>query len=411
MFSGRLPWSHPTNRLTRALAGKRASGVRVLDLTESNPTRVGLDYPLPDIAAVFAVAAMTAYDPAPRGLTAAREAVAAYYGRRGHAVRADRIVLTASTSEAYAYLLKLLADPGDAILVPSPSYPLFDYLAGLEAVRTVPYQLALEDRWRLDSASVERAARDAGPAGPGAIVAVNPNNPTGTAVTRDALAFLDGFAADRDIALISDEVFFDYVTPTGGRAGAATGRSGEGSAPVSLLPGGSDDRAARTLRFVLGGLSKSCGLPQLKLGWIVVHGPDDAADAALDRLELVADTYLSPGTPVMVAAPRLLELGETIQSRVRHRVEENRAHLVQAVGGDSSCRVLDADGGWSAVLQVPATLSEEELILRLLDKDGVLVHPGYFFDFPREAYLVLSLLPAPQDFREAVGRILQRVQD
>ncbi len=404
VFSGRLPWSHPTNRLTRVLAEKRAAGAHILDLTESNPTRAGLDYPLPDIAAVFAVAAMSSYDPAPRGLVPAREAVAAYYGRRGHAVRPDHVILTASTSEAYAWLLKLLADPGDAILVPSPSYPLFDYLAGLESVRTVPYQLVLEERWRLDMASVERAAREAGPAGPRAIVVVNPNNPTGTAVTREELEFLESFAAARNIPLISDEVFFDYLTPDGVRSGAATT-----AVPVSLLPGGAHDSVPRALRFVLGGLSKSCGLPHLKLGWIVVHGPDEAADAAIDRLELVADTYLSAGTPVMVAAPRLLELGETIQAGVRRRVDENRAHLVRTVGTDTSCRVLPADGGWSAVLQVPATIPEEDLVLQLLDKDGVLVHPGYFFDFPREAYLVPSLLPAPGEFREAVGRILQRI--
>jgi hypothetical protein len=241
-------------------------------------------------------------------------------------------------------------------------------------------------------------------------VVVNPNNPTGTAVDAEGLDLLETFAAARGIPILSDEVFFDYI----GRE--ARGSAGAAATPVSLLPAsggpGSPGGAGgpRALRFVLGGLSKACGLPQLKLGWIVVHGPEAEAEAALDRLELIADTYLSAGTPVMVAAPRLLELGETIRDRIHRRVEENRAHLAGVLGAGSPCRLLPADGGWSAILQVPATIPEEDLVLRLLDEDGVLVHPGYFFDFPREAFLVLSLLPPADDFREAVRRILRHVE-
>ncbi|MGH9750113.1 MAG: pyridoxal phosphate-dependent aminotransferase [Candidatus Polarisedimenticolia bacterium] len=402
MFSSRLPWDRPTNRLTRLLNAKRATGVPLLDLTESNPTRVAIPYPTGAIAAALAAAAAAPYEPEPFGLPPARAAVAAHWRRAGRLAAADRIVLTASTSEAYALLFKLLADPGDAVLVPRPGYPLFDHLAALEGVRTVPYGLALERRFRIDRDALERAAEGGGgPRPPRALVLVNPGNPTGTGLDPGERSWLLEFCAARRLPIIADEVFIDYPF------------AGQGGSLVSLLPAAGEPEARTvspgTVVFVLGGLSKSCGLPHLKLGWIAATGPDPLVGGALSRLELIADTYLSAGTPVQQAAARLLEVGEGIRGRIRARVSGNRDLLVRAVGPDSSCRVLPADGGWSAVLRVPAVRTEEEMVIGLLDRDGVLVHPGYFFDFPGEAFLVLSLLPDPAIFEEGVRRLLAAV--
>jgi hypothetical protein len=424
MFSSRLPWSSPPNRLARLLRGRRAAGAVIFDLTESNPTRAGVDYPAGAIAAALADPGVAVYDPQPRGSAEARRAVAAYYARQGHAVDPERIVLTASTSEAYALLFKILADPGGTVLVPRPSYPLFEYLAALESVRVAEYPLVYGGRWEIDLDQLRRAAGAAagspGSAGtirPRAVVVVNPNNPTGSALRADERTALEEIGVRHDLPIISDEVFFDYLF-SGGTGGGARGHGAPevgataGGPAVSLLPGGGGPAGAaprgEALSFVLGGLSKSCGLPQMKLGWIVVAGPDRAAAEALERLELVADTYLSVGTPVQRAAARLLQIGDGMRESIRARIAANLAHLAGAAGAHPSCRLLAADGGWSAVLQIPAVVPEEELVLRLLSEDGVLVHPGYFFDFPREACLVLSLLPPPEIFREGVRRILAR---
>jgi hypothetical protein len=394
MFSRRLRWPYPPNRLSGVLHEKRSGGTPLLDLTESNPTRVALDYPVEALATALASSSAAGHEPSARGLASARQAVAARYARRGHAVPPDRIVLTASTSEAYSFLFKLLADPGDAVLVPRPSYPLFDYLAALESVRLAAYQLTYEDRWSLGLEGLERAAAETGGA-PRAVIVVNPNNPTGSALSPRERGVLEWFCASNGAAIISDEVFFDYVEAPDRAVSLA-------SRPEPSPDGG-------PLTFTLGGLSKACGLPQMKLGWIVAGGPARLVDEALERLELIADTYLSVGTPVQVAAPRLIELGETIQAGIRARIEENRASLAASVGSGSPCRVLASDGGWYAVLRVPAVRPEEDLVLTLLAEDDVLVHPGYFFDFPAEAFLVLSLLPHPAAFREGLGRILARV--
>jgi aspartate/methionine/tyrosine aminotransferase len=397
MFSHRLGWPCPTNRLSRLLREKRNDGAPILDLTESNPTRVGLDYPVEEIAAAFASSSSGRYEPTARGLPTAREAVGAYYARSGHAVPPDRIVLTAGTSEAYSFLFKLLADPGDTVLVPRPSYPLFEYLAGLESVRVAAYPLEYEGRWRIDLDSLERAAaaRDRslrGDTTPRAVVVVNPNNPTGSALSLRERGILEDFCSPRGAAILSDEVFFDYVREPG--------------RVVSLVSRPAPSSEDGPLTFTLGGLSKACGLPQMKLGWIVVDGPPRMAGEALERIELIADTYLSVGTAVQIAAPRLIELGDRIRATIRSRLEENAALLAASVVAGSPCRVLEADGGWYAVLQVPALRPEEELVLALLAETDVLVHPGYFFDFPREAYLVLSLLPRPATFRDGLQRLL-----
>lgn len=395
MFSTRLSWSRATNRLTRALHARRAAGAPVLDLTGSNPTRAGLPYPSAAIGEALAAGAAASYEPAPLGLPEARDAVAAFHARRGLPMSPARIALTASTSEAYAFLFKILADPGGTVLVPRPSYPLFDYLAALESVRLAPYELAYDGGWRIDRHGFERALGAVGR--PRAVILVNPNNPTGSGLDAAERAWLLAACAAAGCPLIADEVFLDYPAgePVDGRCLSALPVAGEPEPPVPV--------------FALGGLSKACGLPHLKLGWIAVAGPRAAADEAMDRLELVADTYLSVATPVQRAAARLLELGEGIRAAIRGRLAANRAGLARRIGDDSPCRVLASDGGWSAVLQVPAVRPEEEIVLDLLEHEGVLAHPGYFFDFPREAFLVLSLLTGPGVFDEALGRILRRL--
>ncbi len=414
MFSRRLQWPYPPNRLSRLLEEKRARGASVLDLTESNPTRVGLEYSAESIAAALHDPAVAAYEPSPRGLEAARAAVASRLAQRGLRADPGRIVLTAGTSEAYSYLWKLLADPGDVVLVPRPSYPLFDYLAALDGLGVAGYPLHDDDdRWGIDFAALEAACGPTGGRAPRAIVVVNPNNPTGSALRESERARLEEIAARAGAAIVSDEVFLDFLDPPP----APGSRGGPGDRIVSLLQeasaprtGGSAAGRSGPLKFALGGLSKSCGLPQMKLGWIVVDGPDGPVAEALDRLDLIADTYLSVGTPVQRAAARLLEIGGPIRAAIQKRIEENLGALRRAVGPASACRVLPRDGGWYAVVQVPAVVTEEDRILALLADDDVLVHPGYFFDFPREAYLVLSLLPDPVTFREAARRILARVE-
>ncbi len=395
MFSSRLAWPVAPNRLSRLLREKRHAGAPVLDLTESNPTRVGLAYPERKIASALGEQEAATYAPEARGALAARQAISSYYAQRGLDVPPGRIVLTASTSEAYAFLFKLSIDPGDPIFVPRPGYPLFDYLAALESGAVVDYRVEHDGaRWGIDFDSLYRAA-DGKPAG--AVVVVNPNNPTGSALTPDEAATLDRFCADRDAPLIADEVFWDFLFATG--AGAVS----------TLQPLGERGEDRRALTFTLGGLSKSCGLPHLKLAWIVVGGPPAGVEEALQRLDLVSDSYLSVGAPVQLAAGRLFGLSGAVRQQVRARVRENRGRLSAMLGEESPCRLFDADGGWYAVLRVPAVQPEEELVLELLRSDDVLVHPGYFFDFPREAYLVLSLLPEPADFVEACRRMLARV--
>jgi alanine-synthesizing transaminase len=380
VFSARLNWNLRPNRLCTLLAEKRQAGAPVLDLTESNPTRVGLAYPQSEILAALGDASALRYHPSPRGLDPAREAVAGYYRDRGTQVPAGSVLLTASTSEAYAYLFKLLANPGDEILAPRPSYPLFEFLAGLESVAIRQYPLRYDGAWHIDFDALERAitSRTRG------IAVVNPNNPTGSFLKRDELERLDSLAAERSLAVLSDEVFRDYAL-------------GEEAGRVSTLVG---DRQALT--FSMSGLSKIAGLPQMKIGWIVVSGPRSAE--ALDALELIADTYLSVSTPVQVALPRLLEISGGILEEIRERTASNLVQLREAVHG-SAATLLRVEGGWYGVLQVPRTRTEEEWTLKLLGELNVLLQPGFFFDFESEAFLVLSLLPEPAMFAEGLKRL------
>ncbi len=381
MFSHRVPAGLEPNRITRELAERPPS----FDLTVSNPTLCGIPYPAELLRALGEPGGLV-YRPHPRGLAAARAAVAGEYVRHGVVVDPARIVLTASTSEAYAFLFKLLADPGDAVLVPTPSYPLFEHLARVEGLEAVPYRLNPELGWRPDLHELASA-----PSRVKAVVVVHPNNPTGSLVHPDDAAAIADLAATKGWALVADEVFLDY--PHGGGPAAAFSFAGTDG----------------TLAFTLGGLSKSVGLPQLKLAWIVASGPGGLVADALDRLEFIADTFLSVATPVQLALPALLRHGEAVRSAILDRCRSNLVALREASARVPAVAAEIPGGGWSAVLRLPAFLAEEELVLELLRADGVAVHPGYYFDFPDEGRLVLSLLPEITTFRAGVDRLLARV--
>ena len=394
MRSRRLEWDPAENAL--AALSRAASARGALDLTETNPTRVGLPYPHQAIAAALARAPIATYDPAPLGQAPARAAVAADYARAGVTVDPERVVLTASSSESYGFLFKLCCDPGDAVLVPEPSYPLFEYLTRLEGVVPVGYRLAFDGVWHVDFGSLTEAVTTARREGhrPRAIIVVNPNNPTGSFLKRDELARLSATAAREDLALISDEVFAGYPfapDPTRVTTAAVDAALDEGASVFSL-----------------GGLSKACGLPQLKLGWIVAGGRDAARSVA--ALELIADTYLSVATPVQAALGELLALGAEVRAAIAARVAENRARLLAALPPESGCTLLPTEGGWSAILRVPASRSDEAWAAALATEAGVLVQPGYFFDLRGGTFLVLSLLPASDLFAAAIARLVAQVE-
>lgn len=422
-FSRRLDWLRAENALAAAESARRRAGHLILDLTESNPTTVGLELEDggPMLAAAFRRAAGAPYQPTPRGDRRARQAIATHCWSAGALAGgagpgagpggqaggggledrdrlADRLLLTTSSSESYAFLWKLLCDPGDTVLVPEPSYPLFEYLARLEGVTTVPYRLAHDGtrtgEWHLDLESVDQALAVAR-GRVAALVLVSPNNPTGSVVDAEQVSALEARAAAHGFALVADEVFSDY-RETGALAAPSQ---------IPFLAA----RPTTGLTFSLGGLSKSCGFPQLKLGWIAVGGPDALAEQALARLELIADTYLSVGTAVQLVVPQLLEVGARRRAAIAARLVENRRCLVHLVEGPSALSLLRSQGGWCAILRVPAVLGEEEWALTLLEEDAVLVHPGYFFDLRGATYLVLSLLPAPATFRMGVQKLVARV--
>lgn len=365
MFSRRLPWGQPRNRIAECLETRRAQGRTLLDLTESNPTRARFVWP-PDLLAPLADVRGLNYDPDPRGLLSAREAVGEYQN-----VAANRILLTASTSEAYGYLFKLLADPGDEVLAPRPSYPLFDFLAALESVRIVQYPIFYDHGWSIDVSALEALITPR----TRAIVVVNPNNPTGSFLRASELEALERLCAEHDLALISDEVFADFVLgaerPDWVRSVARE---------VQHVPS-----------FSLGGLSKACGLPQLKVGWIISN-----SDAALERLELIADTFLSVATPVQLALPELLKARHGIQKQILARLRNNLATLVNP---------LAVEGGWTAILRVPNFKNDEQWVLDLLEEHDVLVQPGFFYDFPTGAHIVVSLLTPEAIFAEGSQRV------
>jgi alanine-synthesizing transaminase len=398
MFSLRVPCHLETNRLSRALDRARAEGRALIDLTVTNPTASGIEYP-PGVLASLSCAAAGVYDPEPFGLFRAREAVSRDYARRGVAVPPSRVILTASTSEAYSLLFKLLCEPsGDSVLVPAPSYPLFDHLTRLDGVTTAAYSLEYDGRWALDFDTVDTAWTGR----TRAVLAVSPNNPTGSVLSVSEIKQLAARCAARDAALIVDEVFADYPLAASPERPVRNPDS-RLTNPEARAPG------PECLTFRLGGLSKSAGLPHVKLGWIAVDGPDALVAPALERLEFICDTYLSVSTPVQVAADTLIAEGASTRGRILDRVRGNYARLRDLGDSYKSVDVLPVDAGWSAVLRIPSRATEEEIVLELLQRDGVVVHPGFFFDFPHEAFLVVSLLPEPQAFADGIRRVLERV--
>jgi alanine-synthesizing transaminase len=383
MFSKRTDWKLTPNRFTEVQRELKAAGREVLDLTISNPTRAGLHYDVQSILSSLSRPAALDYDPQPKGLAGAREAVAFYYNEQpnGQEVDPERIILTTSTSEGYSYVFRLLCNPDDEVLVPKPSYPLFEFLADLQDVTLTSYPLLYDHGWQIDFHSLARAVSSR----TRAVVVVHPNNPTGSYVSAAELTQLNSFCRQHGLALIVDEVFLDY--------------------PHDSSPRPSLVRNQDVLTFTLSGVSKISGLPQMKLAWIAVSGPTPAVRAALDRLEVIADTYLSMSTPIQLAAPALLGQRKNIQPEILDRVRSNLAELDLQLLRQKASQRLQVDGGWYAVLRVPVTRTDEELAIALLRQSSVLVHPGHFYDFPTDGYLILSLLTPPDEFREGASRI------
>jgi len=384
MFSRRTDWILTPNRFTQAQRELSSAGREVLDLTVSNPVRAGLHYDADAILNSLKNAKAIDYDPQPKGLHSAREAVAAYYREQYQSlVDPDYLVLTTSTSEGYSYVFRLLCNPDDEVLVPKPSYPLFEFLADLQDVKLAPYPLLYDHGWQIDFPSLSRTVTPR----TRAVVVVHPNNPTGSYISSGERTQLNSFCREHNLALIVDEVFLDYP------------HDGSARPSFALNPD--------VLTFTLSGLSKISGLPQMKLAWVATSGPATAAIAAMDRLEVIADTYLSMNAPIQLAAAVLLEQRKNIQPLLLDRLRVNLAQLDDQLAGQKSTQRLQVDGGWYAVLRVPVTRTDEDLAIALLRQASVLVHPGHFYDFPGDGYLILSLVTQFSEFREGTRRILQ----
>lgn len=386
-LSGRVPRDYAPNRFYELLARKRSEGARLLDLTGTNPTHAGLPGLGPHDLAALADGRAARYDPDPRGLLQAREAIASYYGSRGAgaestAVDPSRLLITSSTSEAYAHLFRLLCEPGEEILVPRPSYPLIEPIAKLESIELRDYRLAFDSRWTLDRDSVESAVTPR----TRALVVIEPNNPTGSCLAPPERDWIESFCEERRIAIISDEVFSDFPW-----------------AP-DALPLRSWLGARRVPTFVLNGISKLCGLPQMKLAWIAVAGPEPVVHDALHGLEWIADLFLSVGSPVQLALPRLLERRGGFHAAATERIAESLAILRAKATGPAAFEILGADGGWSAVLRLAPAAGEDPAEWALANHDVVL-HPAEFYDLPCAEDVVVSLLTEPSMMAEAVGRI------
>ena len=390
MFASRTDWLLTPNRLAKAMEARRKAGLTVLDLTESNPTRCGFSFEAEKVLKSLADARALAYEPDPRGLLPARQAVVAYYAERDIAISPEQIFLTTSTSEAYSFLFRLLANPGEAVLAPRPSYPLFDFLARLNDLELVPYPLAYHDGWQLDLQAIQETLERARPK-VRALVVVHPNNPTGSFVSGDELRALVSLCREHDIALVADEVFADYALEADARRVV------------------SHASVRDALTFTLSGLSKISALPQMKLAWIVASGPPELLQPALARLEIVADTYLSVSTPLAHALPEMLETRRRVQPQVLARVRANLRWLDEQLSPETPLTRLKVEGGWYAVLRLPAVRSDDDWAVELLAEDGVLVHPWHFYDFGAEGHLVISLLPPPEVFQEGIRRLLARI--
>jgi alanine-synthesizing transaminase len=382
MFAKRTNWNLTVNRLSEALAAHRAAEKPLLDLTVSNPTECGFAYDGAAILDALRNPAALSYEPNPRGLESARSAVAGYYADRGEKVSAEDIFLNTSTSEAYSHVFRTLCDPGDELLIPSPSYPLFDFLADIQDVSLVRYPLLYDHGWQIDFHALEQAIT---PRTRGVIV-VHPNNPTGHFVKSAEMARLNSICSARELAIIADEVFLDFsLEENGAKSFVSNGES---------------------LTFTLSGLSKISGLPQMKAAWLVASGPPKSKSEALARLEVIADTYLSVNAPVQLAIPRFLDQRYSFQKQVMARLRRNLAELDRQLVAQTACSRLKVEGGWCVVLRVPATHSDEELVIELLTSNGVYAHPGHYYEFASEGNLIVSLLTPEQVFAEGTARLL-----
>ena len=386
MFSRRTRWNLETNAFSLAIQEHQRSGRELLDLSASNATAVGLQFDRAAILKALSNDEALRYDPQPRGLPVARDAVSKYYRELGVELPPDRLVLTTSTSEAYSYVLRLLCDPDDEVLIPTPSYPLFEYLAQIQDVKLVPYELVYDHGWQIDFHSLQQAAT----ARTRAVILVNPNNPTGSYVNVNELAQLNDFCREKSLAVLADEVFFDF------------------NLSRQSFPSFAGNK--EVLTFTLSGLSKISGLPQMKVAWLAVSGPDELVAPSLERLEVIADTYLSMNAPIQHAVPELLEQRRSFQSQLTERLHANLAELDRQLSAQTLCRRLHVDGGWYATLRVPVTRTDEQLAIELLQQKDVLVHPGHFFDFGFDGYLILSLMTPEHTFAEGLRRLLSYLQ-
>ncbi len=385
MFSTRTNWHRQPNRFTELLESRRREGSVIFDLTKSNPTHCGINYPEREILAALSHPGSLQYQPDPMGLLSSRDEIARYYRKKNLTVQTSNIFLTASTSEAYSFIFRLLCNPGDAVLAPVPSYPLFEYLAQVNDIQLQHYHLLYDHGWYIDIDSMKNAITKSTKA----IVLVNPHNPTGMYLKKDAWFQIGELARQHELALIVDEVFTEYSLGDTSHNFGSTAASND------------------VLTFTLNGISKMCGFPQLKLGWVIVSGESAAAREAINRLEILCDTFLSVNTPVQVGLPQLLKAGEHVRQKIIARIKSNYDHVRKLMNKQSHASCLTADGGWYCTLRMPRIKSDEQWSLELLEHRGVCIYPGYFFDFEEEGYLVASLLTEEQTFCDAINHILE----
>ena len=383
MFATRTNWDLTPNRLSEALAAHRAAGKPLLDLTVSNPTECGFSYDNKAILEALSNPAALRYEPNPKGLESARRAVAGYYAARNEEVSVEDIFPTTSTSEGYSYAFRTLCNPGDEVLIPSPSYPLFDFLAEIQDVKLVRYPLLYDHGWQIDFHALEQAITPR----TGAVIVVHPNNPTGHFTKPAEISKLNSICAARQMAIIADEVFLDFALDGNRAASFATNSA--------------------VLTFTLSGLSKISGLPQMKAAWLAVSGPQELKKKAIARLEVIADTYLSPNAPVQLAMPAFLGQRKSFQEQLLSRVRGNLAELDRQLTSQNACSRLEVEGGWYAVLRVPAIRSDEDLALELLTSQNVYVHPGHFYDFPSDGFLVVSLITPATIFSRGITAVFK----
>jgi alanine-synthesizing transaminase len=385
MFASRTNWNLNPNRLAEALERHKSSDHQLLDLSASNPTECGFKYEAPAIMRSLCAPASMQYRPDPKGLRSARQAVSDYYAERGEGVAVDDLILTASTSEAYSFIFRLLCNPGDELLIPTPSYPLFDFLADVNDIKLIRYSLFYDHGWHIDIHALKQAIT---PRTRGVIV-VHPNNPTGHFTRPEEVAQLNQICFANRMAIIADEVFLDFSL---------------GASQKSFVAN------SGALTFTMSGISKISGLPQMKFAWLAVSGPEDLKREAMARLEMIADTYLSLSAPIQLAAPVLLRQRKPFQQQLMARVRANLAELDAQLIGNQHLNRLIVEGGWYAVLRIPATRPDEELAIELLQTHDVYLHPGHFYDFPGDGYLIVSLITPAQDFTEGVRRILSAIK-